>query len=34
VDGGKLVLQMGSRPNKEWGSRHEDAPPSLGKRLL
>lgn len=28
-DGGKLVLQMGPEPNKEWGSRPEDAPPSM-----
>jgi putative alpha-1,2-mannosidase len=27
VDGGELVLQMGSRPNKEWGM--EESPPSL-----
>lgn len=26
--GGTLSLDMGPRPNKEWGSREEDAPPS------
>ena len=28
-NGGRLVLQMGDRPNKEWGSSPEAAPPSL-----
>ncbi|MBN1250417.1 MAG: GH92 family glycosyl hydrolase [Anaerolineae bacterium] len=28
-DGGELTLMMGPRPNKAWGSRTEDAPPSL-----
>lgn len=32
VDGGSLVLQMGPRPNKQWGSRPQDAPPSLSDR--
>jgi predicted alpha-1,2-mannosidase len=27
-DGGKLVLEMGSRPNFKWGSDPADAPPS------
>lgn len=31
VDGGKLVLEMGSEPNKEWGSDPDDAPPSMPK---
>ncbi|MBN2327109.1 MAG: GH92 family glycosyl hydrolase [Candidatus Omnitrophica bacterium] len=31
VDGGSLVLEMGSTPNKDWGSGVEDAPPSLSK---
>lgn len=31
VDGGKLVLQMGSKPNKKWGSVPEAAPPSMTK---
>ncbi len=29
IDGGELVLQMGPRPNKSWGSAPEAAPPSL-----
>jgi predicted alpha-1,2-mannosidase len=29
ANGGTLVLQMGSQPNEEWGSRAEDAPPSM-----
>jgi predicted alpha-1,2-mannosidase len=29
VDGGSLVLQMGPEPNKEWGSKPGDAPPSM-----
>jgi len=28
-NGGELTLEMGPRPNKAWGSRPEDAPPSL-----
>ncbi len=28
-NGGELSLVMGPRPNKSWGSRPEDAPPSL-----
>jgi len=31
VDGGRLVLEMGAKPNKEWGSDPEDAPPSMSK---
>jgi predicted alpha-1,2-mannosidase len=31
VDGGSLVLKMGSKPNKKWGGRAEDAPPSMTK---
>jgi predicted alpha-1,2-mannosidase len=27
--GGELVLEMGSQPNVTWGSRPEDAPPSM-----
>lgn len=27
--GGKLVFQMGSRPNKDWGSSPEAAAPSM-----
>ncbi|KAA2242650.1 glycoside hydrolase family 92 protein [Chitinophaga agrisoli] len=29
VRGGKLVLQMGPAPNKDWGSKAGDAPPSM-----
>jgi predicted alpha-1,2-mannosidase len=29
VDGGSLVLQMGARPNMNWGSKAGDAPPSM-----
>lgn len=33
VKGGKLVLEMGPEPNKSWGSKLENAPPSLSKVL-
>jgi len=33
VNGGKLQLKMGSKPNKDWGSRPEDAPPSLSDQV-
>ena len=29
VDGGSLVLQMGPAPNMQWGSKPQDAPPSM-----
>ena len=29
IEGGTLILDMGPEPNKEWGSRPEDAPPSM-----
>jgi putative alpha-1,2-mannosidase len=29
VKGGRLVLQMGNRPNKSWASSPADAPPSM-----
>jgi putative alpha-1,2-mannosidase len=29
VNGGSLVLEMGDKPNKTWGSAPEDAPPSM-----
>ncbi|MEI6412180.1 MAG: GH92 family glycosyl hydrolase [Bacteroidota bacterium] len=29
VDGGKLVLYMGPKPNENWGSKESDAPPSM-----
>ncbi len=28
-DGGKLIFQMGPKPNKKWGSSEKDAPPSM-----
>ena len=33
VAGGKLVFQMGSRPNKNWASSPEVAPPSMSKPI-
>lgn len=33
VDGGTLVLEMGPQPNENWGSRPEDAPPSMSPPL-
>jgi len=33
VKGGRLELVMGPRPNMKWGSRPEDAPPSLSSLL-
>ncbi len=29
IRGGRLEFEMGPRPNKKWGSRPEDAPPSM-----
>jgi putative alpha-1,2-mannosidase len=29
VSGGTLELELGPQPNKQWGSRPEDAPPSM-----
>jgi predicted alpha-1,2-mannosidase len=29
VNGGRLELELGPEPNKQWGSRPEDAPPSM-----
>ena len=29
IDGGTLDLQLGREPNRQWGSRPEDAPPSM-----
>jgi putative alpha-1,2-mannosidase len=31
VKGGNLILTMGDKPNKNWGSQPEDAPPSMPK---
>jgi lysophospholipase L1-like esterase len=33
VNGGRLVLKMGPKPNMKWGSLPEDAPPSLSSIL-
>ena len=33
VGGGKLQLKMGPKPNKKWGSKPEDAPPSMSSLL-
>jgi predicted alpha-1,2-mannosidase len=33
VNGGNLELKMGPKPNMKWGSRPEDAPPSLSNIL-
>jgi predicted alpha-1,2-mannosidase len=29
ANGGELILEMGDKPNTEWGSAPEDAPPSM-----
>jgi predicted alpha-1,2-mannosidase len=31
ADGGVLALEMGPEPNRAWGSRPEDAPPSMSR---
>ena len=31
MDGGILIFEMGSEPNKKWGLP-EDAPPSVSKK--
>jgi predicted alpha-1,2-mannosidase len=33
VDGGKLVLKMGPKPNESWGSKPGDAPPSMSTSM-
>jgi len=33
IKGGELELIMGAKPNKKWGSKPEDAPPSLSTIL-
>lgn len=33
ISGGKLQLKMGAKPNKEWGSKPEDAPPSMSNPI-
>lgn len=32
TDGGTLVFEMGSEPNRKWGSKPEDAPPSMSTK--
>ncbi len=29
IKGGELIFKMGPKPNKQWGSKPEDAPPSM-----
>ena len=31
VDGGRLILDMGPKPNRKWGTAPEAAPPSMSK---
>ena len=31
TDGGIVSFEMGPEPNKKWGSKPEDAPPSMSK---
>lgn len=31
ANGGRMVLEMGPQPNKQWGSAPDDAPPSMSK---
>ena len=31
IDGGSLDLHLASKPNRNWGSRPEDAPPSMSR---
>jgi predicted alpha-1,2-mannosidase len=32
TDGGILIFDMGPEPNKKWGIKQEDAPPSMSKK--
>lgn len=34
ANGGILVLEMGPRPNKQWGAKPKDAPPSTSEQVL
>jgi len=34
VNGGQLTLEMGAQPNKQWGSKPGQAPPSLSSQTL
>jgi putative alpha-1,2-mannosidase len=29
--GGRLILEMGAKPNKQWGASPGDAPPSMSQ---
>ena len=29
IEGGTLILALGPEPNRQWGARPEDAPPSM-----
>jgi putative alpha-1,2-mannosidase len=31
ANGGSLVLEMGDKPNKKWGSAPSEAPPSMSQ---
>ncbi len=31
VNGGSLIFEMGPEPNKSWGSKPEDIPPSMSR---
>jgi len=32
TDGGIIIFEMGPEPNKKWGAKPEDAPPSMSKK--
>jgi len=32
TDGGAIIFEMGPEPNKKWGIKPEDAPPSMSKK--
>ncbi len=32
TDGGTLIFEMGPEPNKKWGTKPEDTPPSMSKK--
>jgi putative alpha-1,2-mannosidase len=34
ANGGLLVLEMGDRPNMQWGSAPADAPPSMSREQV
>ena len=33
TDGGTLIFEMGPEPNKKWGIKPEDAPPSMSRKM-